>query len=81
MEGLLNNLNIADSASNIFQKRNILILEDSEHSFLVLGKDIMKSLRGSSPDEGVSDCDYSVSKQIIFTLINEKTLCPYTLQT
>ncbi|OXU16827.1 hypothetical protein TSAR_004644 [Trichomalopsis sarcophagae] len=45
--------------AKMFQQNNILVLEDSEHSFLILDKDLMESIRGSSPDEGVFDCDYN----------------------
>ncbi|XP_031782561.1 abnormal long morphology protein 1-like isoform X2 [Nasonia vitripennis] len=56
--------------SKMFQKNNILVLEDSEHSFLILGKDLMESIRGSSPDEGVSDCDYRDEQSAVSSVSN-----------
>lgn len=49
-----------DSASKLIQKSNILVFEESDQSYLVLGKDILGSIRGCSPDEGVS-FEYTVS--------------------
>lgn len=56
-------IRVDDAASSIFDKDNSLNLDDSEESFVILDKDVVESLRSSSPDEGVSECDYSVSKQ------------------
>lgn len=65
MDGTLPNFKVGEPTSNILPKNNIMVLDDSDSSFVVLAKDVTGSLRDLKPnDEQVPQWTLDVSTQI-----------------